>query len=475
MSTEFFSKLLSQNFTEILEDNEYYDITIEVGEDPNIKIFRAHMNILCYRSPYLRRVLSSNKKSKNGGLSHIKLPNISPEIFHIILRYIYGGILLLNGKDTLDILNTLIAADELHLQELVNFLQKYLIENNSEWLEQHFELIHRTSNQSNSLSELQEFCTILMAKYPEKIFKSFDFTSLSEKSLISLIKKDDLQMKEIKVWEYVLKWGLAQNPTLDSDPNTWSNDDFKTMNNTLQHCLPLIRFFCLSSKEITQKIRPYKKLLNQQLYEDLIDSYMNPDNISIENILLPRNIKIDKIIDSKIVNLNIFLAILKWIDNNGNKFAHIRESYLPYEFKLLLRGSRDGFTPQKFHELCGDKYSTVTFIKIKGTDEILGGYNPLKWESTNTWGLTNDSFIFSFKDKNIKNAIFSKVKNTNHAVNYNYTHGPYFGQDIIIWSINQSTDYTTTRYKKGCYENMIRDSEDDFSIEDYEVFQLIKC
>src|SRR5215213_3301843 len=52
MSTQFFSKL-SQNFIELLEDDEYYDATIEVGEDPNVKIFRAHMNILCYHSPYL--------------------------------------------------------------------------------------------------------------------------------------------------------------------------------------------------------------------------------------------------------------------------------------------------------------------------------------------------------------------------------------------------------------------------------------
>ena len=85
MSTQFFSRL-SQNYIEILKDDEFYDITIEVGEDPNVKIFRAHMLILCYRSPLLRRTLSSNKKNNNDILAHIKLPNISPEIFHIILR-----------------------------------------------------------------------------------------------------------------------------------------------------------------------------------------------------------------------------------------------------------------------------------------------------------------------------------------------------------------------------------------------------
>ena len=85
MTTQFFSKL-SQNYIELLEDNEYYDITIEVGEDPNVKIFRAHMSILCYRSPYLRRTLASNQRNNDNILAHIKLPNISPEIFQIILK-----------------------------------------------------------------------------------------------------------------------------------------------------------------------------------------------------------------------------------------------------------------------------------------------------------------------------------------------------------------------------------------------------
>ncbi|POG81348.1 hypothetical protein GLOIN_2v1510010, partial [Rhizophagus irregularis DAOM 181602=DAOM 197198] len=85
MSTQFFTKL-SQNYLELLKDDKYYDTTIEVGEDPNVKIFRTHKNILCYRSPYLRRILDSNNRNNNtNDLVHIRLPNISSEIFQIIL------------------------------------------------------------------------------------------------------------------------------------------------------------------------------------------------------------------------------------------------------------------------------------------------------------------------------------------------------------------------------------------------------
>ena len=108
----------------------------------------------------------------------------------------------------------MVAADQLHLQELVDYLQTYLTENKAGWIKQNFGLTCQMSFQSHSLLKLQLFCTEWMAKSPEKVLESFDFTSLPENSLISLIKRDDLQMKEIEVWEHVLKWGFAQNPTL---------------------------------------------------------------------------------------------------------------------------------------------------------------------------------------------------------------------------------------------------------------------
>jgi hypothetical protein len=87
MVDDSFLPKLSQNLLEILNDEEYYDIKIEVGNDPYVKVFRAHMVILNYRSPYLRRILSTNKKKNDETLINIKLPNIPPEIFQIILWY----------------------------------------------------------------------------------------------------------------------------------------------------------------------------------------------------------------------------------------------------------------------------------------------------------------------------------------------------------------------------------------------------
>src|SRR5581483_5964297 len=147
-----------------------------------------------------------------------------------------------------------------------------------------------------------------------------------------------------------------KNPTLYFGSFNWSDEDFKVMENTLQSCLPLIRFFSFSSEDFFQKVRPYKKLLNQQLYDELLESYLNPNNEPSDNILLPRYRNVNETIDTEIINLNIVSIISRWIDKVDikNKYAYARELYLPYKFKLLLRGSRDGFTPNAFHTLVCD-------------------------------------------------------------------------------------------------------------------------
>jgi hypothetical protein len=344
-------------------------------------------------------------------------------------------------------------------------LQVYFIENKVEWMEQYFGLVYQTGFQSNSLLELQKFCTDYMTKSPHKVFKSFDFTSLSEKSLVSLIKRDDLQMKEVEIWKNVLKWGLGKKSYTSVRSCDWSDNDFKIMKDTLQHCLPLIRFFSLSSDELVQNIRPYKKILNDQLYEELINSYLDSYSKPNDDILLPRYRNVDGIIDSKIVNLNIKSLISRWIDKVDikSKFSYTREFYLPYKFELLLRGSRDGFSPKKFHELCDNKLCTVTFIKIKGTGEIIGGYNPLKWKSGDgDCGKTKDSFIFSFKNKdNFKDPILSHVRDYNHALYYNSSFGPTFDYDIVIYVDDFNPNKNNfILSKQQSYEKKIRNTED---------------
>src|SRR5205823_3921730 len=191
--------------------------------------------------------------------------------------YIYGGRLSLDEYDNSDIIKILVTASELNLQELIIHLQSFLIKNKKNWMEQNFNLVYQTSFENDSFLKLQNFCTELMSKEPEKIFKSIDFISISEKSLISLIQHENFQMSDIQVWEYVLKWGIAKNPELPSDPSSYSKDDFNALKNTLQQCIPFIRFYNLTSKEFLNKVYPYKKIIPKKLRDNLFKCFLNND------------------------------------------------------------------------------------------------------------------------------------------------------------------------------------------------------
>ncbi|GES99117.1 carbohydrate-binding module family 13 protein [Rhizophagus clarus] len=329
---------LSQNLLEVLNDEEYYDVTIEVV--------------------------------------NIKLPNISPEIFQIILRYIYCGKL-----------------------------------------------------------------------------------SLSD---------DNIQMDEIEVWKHVLKWGLAQNPELPSDPTNFSKEDFNILRNCLQHCIPYIKFYNLTSDEFSDEILPYKKILPKELYKDLLKYFLNPKN-QTDKKSKPRMITKEINIDSKIITHQHAELILKWID----RLEITDEIKNMYKFKLLLRGTRDGFTTKQFHEICDNQSHTVTIIKVKEGGEILGGYNPIAWKSDEyneiceeSYNDTKDSFIFSFM--NVENYILSRVKNNRFAILNHRNFGPSFGDgDLILLE-------DCGNCSNNDYEKHIRKTTDDFSVEEYEVFQVIK-
>jgi hypothetical protein len=207
--------------------------------------------------------------------------------------------------DTLDIINILVAANELSLQELISYLQSFLIENKINWMEQNFNLIYQTSFKNDSFLDLQKFCTELMSKHPKKIFNSSDFASIPEKALISLVQHDN-QMSEVQVWNYVLKWGIVQNSGHSSDLSSYSNDDFNALKNTLEECIPFIKFRNLTSREFLNNVIPYRKILPNELYIDLLKLFLN------NNYKPP--IKKAKVIDSKIITIQHAELISKWID-----------------------------------------------------------------------------------------------------------------------------------------------------------------
>src|SRR5207247_4835054 len=107
---------------------------------------------------------------------------------------------------------------------------------------------------------------------------------------------------------------------------------------------------------------------------------------------------------------------------------HYNKKNIPYKFNLLYRASRDGNTAASFHEKCDNKGATVVVAKIQNSEKIVGGYNPLFWDSSGDYKYTNGSFIFSFTDRNnLQSAQVGYCINNQYAVQCLSNYGPIFG------------------------------------------------
>ena len=61
---------------------------------------------------------------------------------------------------------------------------------------------------------------------------------------------------------------------------------------------------------------------------------------------------------------------------------------------LLYRGSRDGFTSAKFHELCDDQGATLTIVKSE-MGFVFGGFSSVSWIPNGQYYPDDKAFLFS--------------------------------------------------------------------------------
>ncbi|RIB27898.1 hypothetical protein C2G38_2060769 [Gigaspora rosea] len=364
--------------------------------------------------------------------------------------------------------------------ELVDHFQHILIDNNASWLRLNFSRVYQISFQSENFIDLQKFCNDIIVKHPRMIFDSDDFNILQENALIALLKNDNLQMEELEIWDKVILWGKAKTANLPPNLKEWTDDNFKALKNSLLNCLPHIRYFQISGEDVLKKIKPYRNILEENIWDDLMSKLIAP-NLPITSLILPPRKKTTvqlpprkvSIItpSSSIITLQHAAEISSWIDRRS---AIYNDTEIPYEFKLLLRGSRDGFTGETFHRLCDNIPGTVVAAKVNGTDEILGGYNPLIWKVGNGYGefaTTADSFIFSLKNGNINKSILSRVTKTSNAIYYgSMSQGAWFSNSAFGCHNDANSWYHSSGYGYG----PIRSINEWFSVDEYEVFQICK-
>ncbi|CAJ0842599.1 17278_t:CDS:2 [Entrophospora sp. SA101] len=111
-------------------------------------------------------------------------------------------------KEPLIIFECLMAADELLLDEFIDYTQTLLLNKHIQWLKDNLPIIFRITFNTNALKKLQDFCLDHIRKYPNLLFDLDEFLLLPEDCLEQLLKDDELEMEEMVIWEKLVQWGV---------------------------------------------------------------------------------------------------------------------------------------------------------------------------------------------------------------------------------------------------------------------------
>ncbi|RIB14050.1 hypothetical protein C2G38_2144250 [Gigaspora rosea] len=157
------------------------------------------------------------------------------------------------------------------------------------------------------------------------VFNSEDFITLQENALIALLKNDELQMDESEIWDKLILWGKAKTPNSPTDLKEWTNENFTSLRDTLQNCLPHIRYFQITGEDILKKIKPYRNILNENVWDDIMSKFVAPDMPITSLILPPRKRKTEQLPSRQ---SSIIIPSLVYIMGQIDKFRSLYEEEL---------------------------------------------------------------------------------------------------------------------------------------------------
>ena len=141
-----------------------------------------------------------------------------------------------------------------------------------------------------------------------------------------------------------------------------------------------------------------------------------------------------------------------------------------YKTELLYRKTRDGSTPNDFHNKCDNKGITIIFIETtKGY--IFGGYTELAWDKSNTGKKDTSTFIFSFNNKQKYTA-----KNDNPSIYCDSNEGPrlvgYYPEIYLPNTLDKGQSYNSSSctFIQG---RLLTNGEQYWDVKELEVHKII--
>src|SRR6185312_1421924 len=170
----------------------------------------------------------------------------------VAIRYIYTGKISYDICKDIGWMRLLEGASKFKLLDLLTAIETYLIDKQSEWIQQNVITVHKYAVTAVSLNKLLAYRNQIMVSHPDIIFKSNDLATLPKETLITLLKNDELSMDEDDIWMSVIQWATKQVPELKlgDDIDNWSSNDLDTVKDIIADFIPHIRFVSISPKKV---------------------------------------------------------------------------------------------------------------------------------------------------------------------------------------------------------------------------------
>src|SRR5438874_999317 len=111
-------------------------------------------------------------------------------------RYIYTGQISCDLCKNIGWFSLLDVVRKFELFDLLTAVETYLIDEENEWIQQNILTVRNYAVSNTSLNRLLAYCNRNMVSRPDIVFKSNDLATLSKKTLITLLKSDELSMDE---------------------------------------------------------------------------------------------------------------------------------------------------------------------------------------------------------------------------------------------------------------------------------------
>ncbi|CAG8599413.1 7222_t:CDS:2, partial [Acaulospora colombiana] len=280
---------------------------------------------------------------------------------------------------------------------------------------------------NEACTTLRDSCVLISCIEAITFFESPSFLKLNANNINEILLWDFINLEEIRIWNYLLKWGAAQSSLDLNNRNEWTTDDFQKLRDILQRLVPFIRWFQIPAADFRKEMKLFKCILPEELFLDVVGYSLDPTSSPNTVILPPR-------IYSSLINKDQFQVITDQINKRS------AGEYKGY-FRLLYRASRDGFEADEFHKLCDDKGATIFLAKCQGFDKIIGGYNPFSWKAYSlrtslyerSWEDTKESFLFTLDGLSLDHVAYPD-QDSKYAVSYSNNSGPCFGRVLSFFS-----------------------------------------